>query len=471
MIKKLLTAGLLLSNLALLEAQENSILPGRVQAQVEKRANTTMYQTSGKSATINVPDTLNYFYWKHFLRNTPANANSFFTVPCPISSTVVGSGTINAAHGVVFQNPSNTSITVSGAEVLVLRAAGSSTSTPIAITLYTMTGGVISGSVATATTAVTNPTALVFEGVLFTPPVVVTGDYFIAYAPVNPAIDTIRVGLTSAWTATSSQSNNLKFGESLGFRKTGSSWFSNTNYYNTTPAGSDLEAIVIPYVDFAYTATAIASAPNATATPGAYCANLPVSFTNTTNGIVENRQYNFNKFVKVWGPTWSNTVTVPAADSIYNWSFSGPSTPTAAVTTKNASHTYSQVANANITLNVKYQKGSCVACNSGTKLQDQKVWTYTVANCNVQGIADLSADPLSNVSLYPNPVVSGKATISGLEGANTISVHNLLGQVILTQKTDKDVVSIDMSNQAQGTYLFRITDSSNRTKIIKVINQ
>lgn len=88
--------------------------------------------------------------------------------------------------------------------------------------------------------------------------------------------------------------------------------------------------------------------------------------------------------------------------------------------------------------------------------------------CGSVGITELKSAVALNV--YPNPTVNGKTSISGLEGTNVITVYNMLGQVISTTSTDKDVVSIDLSAQMAGNYLVRITNSNNQTKTVKVIN-
>lgn len=77
----------------------------------------------------------------------------------------------------------------------------------------------------------------------------------------------------------------------------------------------------------------------------------------------------------------------------------------------------------------------------------------------------------SNLIVYPNPAVNGKTTIANLEGNNTITVYNMLGSVISTQKTTNSNVVIDLSSQATGNYFIKITDSNNATKALKVINQ
>ncbi len=96
----------------------------------------------------------------------------------------------------------------------------------------------------------------------------------------------------------------------------------------------------------------------------------------------------------------------------------------------------------------------------------EAVFTST---CGSVGLAELVA--ASKIAVYPNPTVNGKTTIAGLEGTNTVTVYNMLGQSVLTLTSDREVVSIDLSSQPLGNYLVRVTDSNKATKTVKIINQ
>ncbi len=92
------------------------------------------------------------------------------------------------------------------------------------------------------------------------------------------------------------------------------------------------------------------------------------------------------------------------------------------------------------------------------------------STCSSVGVT-LNELTSSKLSVYPNPVVNGKATVSGLEGTNTITVYNMLGQTVLTLTSDREEVSFDLANQPIGNYLVKITDSNKATKTVKIINQ
>lgn len=98
----------------------------------------------------------------------------------------------------------------------------------------------------------------------------------------------------------------------------------------------------------------------------------------------------------------------------------------------------------------------------------QSVITISLATC--AGVAT-EEDGNFDVMLYPNPAVNGKAVITGLEGVNTISAINVLGQVVLTVKATEENAAIDLSNQPVGNYLIKITDSANKSRVLKLVVQ
>jgi hypothetical protein len=77
----------------------------------------------------------------------------------------------------------------------------------------------------------------------------------------------------------------------------------------------------------------------------------------------------------------------------------------------------------------------------------------------------------ANINVYPNPAVYGKANIGGLEGTNTITIYNILGEVVSTKSTTDETFAIDLSAQPTGNYLVKITDSNNHSKTVKIVNQ
>ncbi|MDD3688068.1 MAG: choice-of-anchor J domain-containing protein [Bacteroidales bacterium] len=73
---------------------------------------------------------------------------------------------------------------------------------------------------------------------------------------------------------------------------------------------------------------------------------------------------------------------------------------------------------------------------------------------NVGIPSGIESNIVSNVSVYPNPT-TGIVSVSNVENA-TIEVINLMGQVVATVNSNTEINSIDLSNEANGTYFVRV---------------
>ena len=70
---------------------------------------------------------------------------------------------------------------------------------------------------------------------------------------------------------------------------------------------------------------------------------------------------------------------------------------------------------------------------------------------------------------YPNPT-SSIVTISYSRNITQVTLINLLGQTIMTQKTDSTEVQVDLSRLAEATYFVKVS-SGDKEKVIKVIKR
>ena len=77
----------------------------------------------------------------------------------------------------------------------------------------------------------------------------------------------------------------------------------------------------------------------------------------------------------------------------------------------------------------------------------------------------------AGLNVFPNPAVNGKINVSGLEGTNSITVYNSIGQLVSTLVTETEITTIDLSSQPAGAYLIRVTDSNKATRVVRVINE
>ena len=303
----------------------------------------------GRSASTTVHDTLDYFFLKHYYRNptTPATAPAnlqFTTLKSPYPSTVLNIG----ACGASFFNTA--SIYVRGLKGLVIKQA-LSTNLNVPVKLYLcnagLTGLPIMPPLDSVLTSVSSSTIGVWAGGSFTAPVNVTGNFAVLFkcASTSPG-DTIRLFLNNAHTSTATSVPAYQcYGEGMGIIRF------NGNFQKTTAAfggstDNDYEFVVAPYVSFDINAAAAA-------TTASICNYTNGSFVNTSGpvSIIENRQFNFNKFKPYWAPTNS---LMPTTDSIYNWTFTG--SPTGPSTLKNPTAFFNVIGMQSGNLTVRYRR-------------------------------------------------------------------------------------------------------------------
>jgi hypothetical protein len=77
-----------------------------------------------------------------------------------------------------------------------------------------------------------------------------------------------------------------------------------------------------------------------------------------------------------------------------------------------------------------------------------------IIRMNVGDPSNVGNNVASNVSVYPNPT-TGIVSVTNVENA-TIEVINLMGQVVATVDSNTEINSIDLSNEANGTYFVRV---------------
>lgn len=76
----------------------------------------------------------------------------------------------------------------------------------------------------------------------------------------------------------------------------------------------------------------------------------------------------------------------------------------------------------------------------------------------------------SNISIYPNPAQSQITIISEGDEMHSISITNVLGEIVYSSHNKTDIMSIDISDFASGTYFVKI-DLMDRTIVQKMIKQ
>jgi hypothetical protein len=385
-----------------------SVEPAQVNPQRHFKTEVVSQNLHAKVNSALINDTLQYFYNKHYYRNvangTPTSPNTqFYSLFSPYTSMAT-----NISHcGAVFLNSS--SLTVNGLEGIVYKNP-TSPSANVALKLYLCSVNAgnlpIFPPLDSVTTSVPNtPNGGIWVGGNFTTAVTVTGKFAVLFknASTNP-LDTLRLFINNASTATSTVPINQRFGEGLGVMRINGNFQLTTNTFGT---GTDYEFIVAPRVSFTYSAGVSVLTPT-------ICNNSTGSFSNTSSNvsiasnILENRQFNFNKFAAYWGALSNTILPQTQPDSIYNWTFTG-SPITGTLNTKNASAIFNINGNQLASLTVKYK----ISANGGFYFS-----TTDVATANIFVSSTLA--PSLTIS-GNNSICSGSSTTLTASGNTTFT--------------------------------------------------
>lgn len=449
MIKKLLSVVAIAAFFGTASAQTNLVAepagPVTRQAVMEAPSSGNYVMNEfAKASSVNIADTLWYYFAKHLYRN--AAGTGYYTFRSP---NVYG-----ITHFGCRFNNSNPNLAIAGLECVASKQTGSpSASLTVRMYLCNVTAGMPVFPPIDSITAVATSTAGTFIGGNFSTPKFVTGDFAVLYRGVpTVAGDTLRVWMNNANTASSTTTLTAsKYGEGYAYMRMSGTFTTTTGIFG---AGTDFEFLVAPRVVF----TAAAAYSSSTVTP--YCTGTPYTFNNLSSVPLGHRQYNMNQFYRTWKP-FTNTLTI-AADSVYTWNY-GDATGNFYTTTgnPNPNHTYASAGVYNGTLTAKYQRMSF----GRIKFTDAANFSKTVAVCS--GIQSYSG--VEAVILYPNPSVSGTINIANLPSESSIEIFNMLGQSVYKDRANAGTYSTDLSLLPKGSYFVKINALNEKTKILKLI--
>lgn len=91
---------------------------------------------------------------------------------------------------------------------------------------------------------------------------------------------------------------------------------------------------------------------------------------------------------------------------------------------------------------------------------------YIYSEDCILGIED---NTITNFTLFPNPV-KDILNLTAKETINSVSISNVLGQVVFNSNIDALEATIDMSGYANGTYFMKVT-FGNETFFKKIIKE
>lgn len=75
------------------------------------------------------------------------------------------------------------------------------------------------------------------------------------------------------------------------------------------------------------------------------------------------------------------------------------------------------------------------------------------------------------ITLFPNPVVNDRVTISGIPQKSIIQIHHIDGKLLETVKPVQSVHQINMSRYARGSYLITVIHENKVHQTFKVVKQ
>jgi|GEM_PF-2360161 len=424
MIKKLLSIGVfaLLSNSAV--SQTSHLVTENVEAPIKHLLNIESNSTA-KAAAIGTNDTLWYFYNKYLYRNATSPGFSAFKSPYQATGLTL--------NGFASSFLSTNTVTVKGAYVLLSRQATStSTSVPVKIYLYNVDATYKPTTKVDSGLAVVTGTAGTFAGALFTTPRIMT-NYAIGFASGSTTTDTIKPYMNNAYAATTTvvvTPPALKYGESLSFIRYNGVWTSQTGFW--TPTGSDKEFTVIPFVNMN-----LSAGSNPTSLPP-NCVNTAVSYSNTSNSLFVNRQYNLNQFFI----SWPAAITPPTTDPIYTTDFGDGTAPTNSFVT---SKTYTAAGVFTGSLTGRYQLGA----DNGQKVQD--VFTSTIA-------------------ISPNSTVSATSSSSIICLGASVTLTGNTSASLYAWNTGATTLSVSVTPTTTTLYTFNAACSAGSASVTVVVN-
>ena len=429
-----------------------------------------------KAQTVTVNDTMRYFFNKQFYKLPPATVHPVFKCTAALTTN-----TAITHVGSIFHN--SDSIIVLGLQTQVLRpAVAASYQLGVAFRMYlcNVVAGVpvlppidslLGHALATAQNTVLSAFGQ-YVGGTFNTPRKIGGDFAVLVRNVSTdASDTVLLFRTAGYTPTSTGvPNSNKFGEGLGVVRNAGTFHKTTNY--SSPgfgAGTDYEFCIAPIVQYTFT-----TSQNESPVQSGACCWQVFTNTNTTNALVGNQQFNFDEFFRVFRPFDPNSFPSSfVADSVFAWNV-GDGTPTF------------YTAHGVDSVHLAFLADKCNQFYTGTFISSLKTsWpgspTYTSGitftsstvwcggDTAGTGIPQIGA--LANLKIYPNPT-SDRTTISGLQGSNTILVYDMVGQLVSTQMTDKELYVVDLTRLPRGNYMIRINSTQNgSSRVAKIFKE
>jgi hypothetical protein len=433
-----------------------------------------------------IKDTLRYFQWKQWYilpAWTTTTVNPIFK-----SNAAVTTNTAFTHVGSIFKN--KTKVEIRGLEARCRRPAVSVTlvgqgGPPLRLYLCNVdaNGLPILPAIDSVQAGVLDNTAFQYGqkvGGNLTTVRTVTTDFAVLIRNVSGKDgDTVFVLRTSGHTTTSTAAPTPwhKFGDGYGVVRNGGTFFKTINYNHPLfGIGTDYEFMVSPIVQYTLETSQIESPTQS----GACCWQVFTN-TNTSTPAWGSRQFNFNEFYRYWqspvipfqGFSTMNPPVNFTPDSIFTWVLGDGSPPYYSPSGVDSVHLAFVANKCNQFYNGNFTAKHQLMANRNSQTYSTS-FTFTASTVwcggDTASTGLLELGDLSSLKVYPNPTAD-KTTISGLKGRNSIYVYDMLGQLVSTQVTDKEVYVVDLLKQPHGNYMIRISSSDNKTRVVKILKE
>jgi|GEM_PF-675952 len=445
--------------------------------------------------TMIVTDTLHYYLNKYYFKTATVDYTAF-----PYYKSAASTVT-NVTHcGSRFDVPAGETVTITGLEAFAQRQVpAANLGIPVHMMLCNLDaqGMPILPPIDSVSTIVTG-TAVVPIGGNFTTERIMTNSFAILFRNFSTvAGDTARLLRTAGTTPTnqpspqSTKCSDFENGKDYGYVRYNGQFYS-TKDFTLAPGfgiGTAYEFVVAPRVRYKLQASQIlpsfiVATDDTVNVPDTVCTRTEMIFTNTSSGFFEHRMYNLNQFYRKWNlysefpPFFNNTFS---SDSSITWHFEfydDGSKPDSRVFLPYVNnHTITAITGlsyypACFTANqfrARLKKMGALGAQPQLVFNEDFIACFRYCNGDTVGIR--SVESAGNIRVYPNPALNGKTVISGLSGKNSIAVYNMLGQVILTEVTENSILEINLAKQPKGTYIVRIVDAENQSRVVKLVNQ
>ncbi len=495
MMKKILLFSTALIAFSFGGYSQNSVSGKNVTTTTKQNPTSTVHSGSKVAYTVTaVRDTLHYFFNKQLYKIPNVSITGFPYYPSPAAT-----GTALTHVGSVFLN--SDTLVVHGLEVRAAKNDGATFHQTVGGRLYLCNLNAqnlpilpaidsVNFSIGSAHPYTGAPHGHMVGGDFGTlaNPVshTLTGNYAIlARNTATTQGDTIRIFRTAAITSTALGDPFNRFGEGLGVVRQGTVMNKTTNFGTKAMGfgnGTDYEFCVAPRVTYTLISDHVApqevTDQNTTPVWDSIACWQALNFTNKSSSQFTNRFFNLNQFYLKWAPFVSTPPGGFSPDSAVTWTFDDQD---------NYNPLYRKFLHYGTNSITKlYDSAGCftnclfktrlrkMAALSGASmvLSHDSTFKVCVQNCNANGDVLVKSNlPLSTLRIYPNPTANSKTAISGLNGKNTISIYNLLGQLVSSEITEQDIFEVDLQNRPKGTYMIRIVNSNGDSRNVKIINQ